>query len=193
MSDFTAFQLTTLFLVLVCYHVAEYLLAKHYHPKETKSSSFLITPEYLIAFTVGLIEYFIERHFWPEFKTNSSSLVLWFGVLMIIVGLYIRFSAILTAGKSFNHVIQDESKGNKLITHGIYKYVRHPGYLGFFIFAVGTQIMLKNIISTIGFIAVLWYFFYDRIIYEERFLVQMYGKDYIEYRNKTPTWIPFIK
>lgn len=193
MTDFTSFQLATLFVVLVCYHVAEYLLAKHFHPKETKLSSFLITQEYLLAFSIGLNEYFIERMVWPIFKTDSSSIILWLGVSMIAVGLFIRFSAILTAGKSFNHVIQDDSHGNKLITHGVYKYIRHPGYFGFYVFAIGTQLMLKNIISTVGFIIVLWHFFSDRIYYEEMTLVRMYGNDYVQYRDKTPTWIPFVK
>lgn len=191
--DFTAFQLTTLFVVLICYHICEYLLAKHFHPKETQLSSFLITKDYLIAFSIGLIEYFIERYIWPVFKTDSSSFVLWLGVLMIIVGLYIRFAAIITAGKSFNHVVQVESHGNKLITNGVYKYIRHPGYFGFFVFAVGTQVMLKNIVSTVGFIIVLWNFFNDRIKDEEVFLIRMYGNDYVQYRDRTPTWIPFIK
>ncbi|OHT07280.1 hypothetical protein TRFO_24620 [Tritrichomonas foetus] len=193
MADLTYFQLSFLLIVIVGYHVAEYLLAKHFHPDTTTASSFLITTEYLIAFTVGLVEFLIERYFWAS-KSDSSSLTIWVGIAMVIVGLYIRFSSIITAGKSFTHLVQYRKRAeHKLITHGIYKYIRHPGYFGFFVFAVGTQIMLKNFFSVIGFICVLWYFFYDRIKDEEEALVEFFGREYIEYRERTPTWIPFIK
>ena len=194
MGDLTQFQLFTLFFVIFFYHIAEYLLAKHFHPESTTASSFLITWHYLIAFTTGLVEYLIERYFWPVQKTDSSSFVIWFGFILIIVGLYIRFAAIITGGKSFNHEVQNsKSDDHVLVTNGIYKYFRHPGYFGFFVFAIGTQLLLKNIISTIAFIFVLWNFFNDRIHYEEMYLIQMFGNAYIEYRRKTPTWIPFIQ
>jgi hypothetical protein len=36
-------------------------------------------------------------------------------------------------------------------------------------------------------------FFKDRIEYEEELLVEFFGKEYIEYKMKTPVWIPFCK
>ena len=193
MGDITYFQVFFLLIVITGYHIAEYLLARHYHPKSTDSSSFLITKEYLLAFGFGFSEFIIGRYFWAS-KSDSSSIIIWTGFIMIIVGLYIRFDAIITAGKSFTHLVQYSKKKNHvLITHGIYRYIRHPGYFGFFVFAVGTQLLLKNFFSVILFIAVLWYFFYDRIKSEEEALVRFFGDDYIQYRKRTPTWIPFIK
>ena len=81
----------------------------------------------------------------------------------------------------------------KLVTDGIYRYIRHPSYLGFYIFAIGTQVFLSNIFTPIAFAGVLWYFFNDRIQYEEFYLIQFFGEKYIQYRNKTPTYLPFIK
>ena len=185
-------QIGGLFFLLIYYHVAEYVIHRMHHPKDTTTGSFLITPEYLLAFSIGILEYFIERYFYPW--KESLDFVFWFGVVCVAVGLYIRFAAILTAGKSFTHIVQyTKRKDHKLITTGIYKYVRHPGYLGFFIFAVGTQIALKNPITICGFVAVLWRFFSDRIEDEEEALCRMFPNEYDEYRKKTPTYIPFIK
>jgi protein-S-isoprenylcysteine O-methyltransferase len=80
-----------------------------------------------------------------------------------------------------------------LITQGIYHWIRHPGYLGFYVFAVGTQIALKNAFAVVVYIVVLWRFFHDRIVWEEGCLVDMFGADYRRYRGNTPTWIPFIE
>lgn len=193
MDEMMCFQLGSLLFLLVFYSVAEYLIQKHFHPDTTKFSSFLITRDYFIAYTLGFTEYLIERYFWPS-KSDPHSIIIYIGILMEIIGLYIRFSAILHAGKSFNHLIQTrKSTDHVLVTDGIYRYFRHPGYFGFFLFAVGTQVMLKNLLAVIGFIYVLWNFFNSRIQYEETALVHMFGKDYIEYRNRTPTRIPFIK
>lgn len=185
-------QLGFLISVLILYSVAEYLIQKHFHPNTTKKSSFLITKNYLIAYTLGFAEYLVERYFWPS-KSDPHSVIIYIGFLMEAIGLYIRFSAILHAGKSFNHMIQrKKDQDHVLVTDGMYKYFRHPAYFGFFLFAVGTQVMLKNILGVIGFSYVLWHFFDRRIRYEEQTLIDMFGRDYIDYRNRTPTCIPFI-
>lgn len=190
---FAVGQLLFLVIQLIFYHVTEYKIQKHFHPDTTDASSFLITKEYLIAFSCGAIEFIAERYFFP-FKSDPRSLIIWLGVVMIFIGLYIRFTAIITAGKSFTHLIATKQRTeHKLITHGIYRYIRHPSYLGFFVFAVGTQLMLQNIISLVGFVVVLFYFFKDRIEYEEEFLIKFFGQEYIDYKSKTKTWIPFIK
>jgi protein-S-isoprenylcysteine O-methyltransferase len=186
-------QLLGLLVILFFYHVSEYFIHKRLHPDKTDLTSFLITPEYLAAFSLGYIEYAIERYFLP-FKSNSHSPFIWIGVFAIVVGLYLRFAAILTAGKAFTHLVEFEARDDhKLVTNGVYRYIRHPGYFGFFVFALGTQTMLQNPLTIVVFAVVLWRFFSRRIWREERALIEMFGQDYQTYRARTPTWIPFIK
>jgi len=99
----------------------------------------------------------------------------------------------VTAGMAFTHYIQERRRsGHNLVKHGIYAYIRHPGYLGWFIWAPATQLILMNPICVVAFTIVAWYFFYDRIPYEEETLIDMFGNEYIEYRKKVPSYIPFI-
>jgi protein-S-isoprenylcysteine O-methyltransferase len=79
------------------------------------------------------------------------------------------------------------------VTYGVYRYIRHPGYFGFFVFALGTQTMLQNPVTIVVFAVVLWRFFSERIRAEERGLISMFGREYELYRDRTPTWLPFIK
>jgi protein-S-isoprenylcysteine O-methyltransferase len=101
----------------------------------------------------------------------------------------------ITAQASFTHAIQYQVRQeHKLITHGIYHYIRHPGYLGWFLWAPATQLMLMNPICFVLFLGWAWYFFNDRIPHEEEVLIDtMFGDAYRKYRERTPTWIPFIK
>jgi protein-S-isoprenylcysteine O-methyltransferase len=69
---------------------------------------------------------------------------------------------------------------------------RHPSYFGFFWWAIGTQLVLVNPVGLVGFCAVLWVFFSQRIAYEEKHLVEFFGERYVAYRDATPVYIPFI-
>ena len=65
--------------------------------------------------------------------------------------------------------------------------------MGWFVYTVGTQVILANPLCTAAFAYVSFQFFKDRIEYEEVALVEMFGESYVKYRAKTPTLIPGIK
>ena len=66
--------------------------------------------------------------------------VQWLGLVLVVFGEALRKASILTARRNFTHVVQlTRRPGHTLVTHGVYAFVRHPGYLGWFIWAVSTQ------------------------------------------------------
>lgn len=85
---------------------------------------------------------------------------------------------------------------------------RHPSYAGFFYWALGTQLVLQNPVSSIVYVILLWNFFSRRIkgifviaftdastdfgTAEEKALVHFFGQDYEDYRRRVGTKIPFI-
>lgn len=187
-------HISVLLFFIFVFHAGEYIISKINHPESVSISSTLVTAPFAFSLSFGIIEFLIESYIFGDFKTSFKSVIMWVGFLFIIVGLTIRVLAETTAKKAFtHHVAQKRVEEHKLITHGVYKYFRHPGYFGMFLFSVGSQLFLKNVISTIVFISVLWCFFNERIKMEERLLVSMFGRDYVEYRSHTPTRIPFIK
>ena len=55
-------------------------------------------------------------------------------------------AAMITAKANFNHVVQSDKKSNHvLVTHGLYGWSRHPSYVGWFYWSIGTQVMLNII------------------------------------------------
>ena len=110
----------------------------------------------------------------------------------MVSGLTMRLLSFYTAKSNFTHLVQHDKKQNhRLVTHGIYKYVRHPGYLGFFMFSLGSMLFIGNYICLVLYFIVLSRFFKDRIEYEEETLVYFF-EEYEEYRRRTPTYLPFI-
>merc|ERR1712187_349650 len=96
-------------------------------------------------------------------------------------------------GKNFDHIVMTEKKSNhELVTNGIYAYLRHPSYFGWFYWTVCSQLLLANPICTIGFAVAAHKFFSGRIPPEEHVLAKIYGQRYLDYASRTPIGIPFV-
>ena len=186
-------QLSQMLMAILIFHSSEYILAVAIHGKSNVTrGDLLISKHYLLALICSLLEYLLEIFLFPGLKEFwwISNL----GLVMVVIGEIIRKIAILTASQAFTHMIRiHRDEQHKLVTYGVYRFVRHPGYCGFLIWSVGTQIMLCNPISTIAFAVVVWKFFADRIPYEEHFLRQFFGSQYVEYARHVPSGVPFIK
>ncbi|KAG2568530.1 probable protein-S-isoprenylcysteine O-methyltransferase [Panicum virgatum] len=178
---------------LVFFHGSEYVLAAAFHGRRNvTATSLLISKQYVLAMSFAMLEHLTEILIFPEVKEY------WFisniGLLMVLISEIIRKLAVVTAGRAFTHVIRIYHEDqHQLITHGVYRFMRHPGYSGFLIWAVGTQVMLCNPVSTVAFTYVLWRFFSKRIPYEEFFLRQFFGSEYEEYAQRVHSGLPFIK
>jgi len=180
-------------LFLSTFHLLEFFITALYNPYVTSADSFLIN--HSIAYTTAALLSWTEFwvHFWcfPPFSTIYMMLL---GVVMAIVAQCIRTLAMATCAESFNHLIQVTKKDNHvLVTNGIYKIFRHPSYVGFYYWAVGTQLLLGNIICTVLFAIAAWMFFKRRIPYEEEALLQLFPEEYPDYVKSTYVGIPFLK
>jgi len=72
----------------------------------------------------------------------------YFGLLLCAFGEALRKSAIWTARDNFTHLVQQEkAQTHTLVTHGVYSWFRHPSYVGWFYWSIGTQVMYTNLIS----------------------------------------------
>jgi len=90
-------------------------------------------------------------------------------------------------------IAYNKEEKHELVRHGVYSISRHPSYFGFFIWGIGSQLMLVNILSTPMYAYVLWHFFNDRIRYEERLLIKFFGAEYINYRRTVSVLIPYVE
>ncbi|CAM8959423.1 unnamed protein product [Rhodiola kirilowii] len=186
-------QLLQMFCAVTFFHGSEFILAVVNHGiSNVTLESLLISKHYVLAMIFSLAEYMIELYFFPGLK------ILWWvsnsGLVMVVIGEVLRKLAIITAGKAFTHLIKRRrEEHHNLVTNGVYKLVRHPGYTGFLVWSVGTQVMLCNPISTVVFLVVVWQFFATRIPYEEYYLRSFFGVQYEAYAERVPSGIPFVK
>ena len=70
------------------------------------------------------------------------------GIGLMLLGIVIRVSAVLTLRKAFTLNVQVTSR-QKLITLGLYRKIRHPAYTGSILSLVGVALALRNLLSVI--------------------------------------------
>lgn len=113
------------------------------------------------------------------------------GLSLVFLGLYIRIWSVLILGSNFNtHILQKEE--GKLITVGLYKIIRHPSYLGAYMFFVGNCLMLNSYYSLIASLILLFFAYNYRIKIEEKELISYFKQEYIKYKNESWCMIPYL-
>ena len=175
---------------MAVFHFSEFHLTAIYNSGTLSFDSFLLNHsiEYGIAAVVSWIEYLVEYVIYPDMKAVSLfSLV---GLILVVGGELMRKVAMITAGSNFTHEVAHRKRYNhELVTTGVYGWVRHPSYVGWFYWSIGTQLLLCNPICTIGYSVASWRFFKERIYYEERMLIAFFGQQYIQYKKTVTTGI----
>ena len=115
----------------------------------------------------------------------------WAGLALVVAGIIIRWTAILTLRRYFTIAVTIQ-EGHELIDHGIYSAVRHPAYSGAIVSVIGLGLAFGNWLSlavlTIVGVAALSY----RIAVEERALVDHFGDRYRDYARRTKRLIPGV-
>ncbi|KAG6027464.1 hypothetical protein E4U41_000932 [Claviceps citrina] len=187
---------------LSLFHFLEFWTTAARNTPQATVSAFLLTanwPAYPVAHALACLECLVTHTVlagrgprWASL-TGLPPLLLLLGCAMVVVGQVVRSLAMLHAGTSFNHTVQTrKADSHALVTTGVYGFVRHPSYFGFFYWGLGTQLVLGNTFCFVGYAYVLCRFFGSRVRVEERKLVEFFGDEYVRYRERVGTMIPFV-
>lgn len=177
--------------LLALFHFSEYFVTSLTNPATLNPGSFLLyhSPAYVFAIIASFLEYSLECYLFPSFKRFNTLAI--FGLSLCVIGESVRKLAMFTAGENFSHLIRStKSPYHNLVTHGIYSHFRHPSYAGWFYWAIGSQILMLNPVCTILFAVISYKFFKSRIAYEEQTLIEFFGPQYLDYKEKVGLWMP---
>jgi len=119
-------------------------------------------------------------------KTDYFYLGITISILALIVGI-LAIKTQTIGNFNIRPTIKDNSK---LITHGIYKYIRHPMYLSVIIGTFGILICNINSSKIIFFIQLVATIMI-KLYYEEKLWIQ-HDKEYNNYIKSSKRLIPFI-
>jgi protein-S-isoprenylcysteine O-methyltransferase Ste14 len=113
----------------------------------------------------------------------------WLGAIAFAVAL--RLFHLSHAGLGKNWSVTLELKENHvLVTHGIYKYMRHPMYLAFWIWTIAQAVLLPNWIAGLAGLVGFGTLYFVRVGREEAMMIEAFGNEYRTYMKTTPRVIP---
>lgn len=146
----------------------------------------ILLPAFLL-----LVGYRFEIIF-PNLISNSDS-SLNAGIILSLIGAVILFLAVSQLfvygrGMPISHLPPEF-----LVTKGIYKYMRHPVYVGYNLLFAGLCIMnsLTNTAIFSGMLLLILWIIYAKYI-EEPLLIKRYGAEYRVYKNNVPLIPPLF-
>ena len=127
---------------------------------------------------------------WIMMEVNPDTVVfIVFEFLIFSVGLVLFVWGVITIAKS-------RIRKEGLITHGLYRFIRHPQHLGLSIMTLVTSLYIPwttDLGIRLGEI-LSWSLFTLILIiisdFEDRKLVKKFGEDFLEYRDKTGSFFP---
>ena len=113
------------------------------------------------------------------------------GFVLVVIGLIIRITSILTLKQYFTYSVA-KVQDQPLIETGLYKIIRHPGYLGQLLIFIGISISVSNWLSILLMMIPVAIGYFYRIKVEESFMIAQLGENYLNYQKRTKRIIPMI-
>jgi protein-S-isoprenylcysteine O-methyltransferase Ste14 len=117
-------------------------------------------------------------------KKELPPIALGFSCALVIVGMLTSFVVLRWLGKAFSIM----AEARRLVTHGPYRYVRHPLYICEELAVIGTFIQVMSPLALVIFI-MHGVFQVRRMLNEERVLRATFP-EYEEYARRTPRLVP---
>src|SRR5262245_13535732 len=119
---------------------------------------------------------------------GTATLTNWaIGFVLIVIGEWIRLAGVAAAGT----VTRRRSREvQRLVTYGIFRWVRNPLYVGNFLIWMGF-VVISGVWWFLPIAALLFAIQCSLIVsYEEGVLESIFGQEYLDYKKTTPRWIP---
>jgi protein-S-isoprenylcysteine O-methyltransferase Ste14 len=130
--------------------------------------------EFLLTGVFGEEQFY---RFFNSYVFPASKVIIGIGILLIIFG--------------WRQIHKGRSQG-KLVTTGLYKYVRHPQYLGFLLITMGLNVMWLTIITLIMW-PVLAFLYWRLAKKEDKEMEEQFGEEFREYKRQVPGFIPRLR
>lgn len=114
--------------------------------------------------------------------------VRWLGASIGAVGVAVFITAVITMQNSWRVGVSKSDK-TELVTNGIFSISRNPAFLGFDLLYIGLLLMFFNwvLFAVSVFAAVMFHL--QIVNVEEDFLLEAFGEDYLNYKNKVNRYI----
>lgn len=186
---FSYMPLTVLFVVLLAMTVVALFAGGNLSSgvREDRENRWVIAVFFVVGLLDGYLPALTDRfNFW----TIDHDTIRWLGVIAFAIGGSVRLWPVFVLGRRFSGLVAIQP-GHALVTTGIYRFIRHPSYLGLLLTAFGWGLAFR---AGVGLLlaAIMIPVLIARMNSEERLLESQFGEQYDDYRSCTSRLIPGI-
>ena len=115
----------------------------------------------------------------------------WVGLVLMLAALYLFYETHRQLGKNWSVTLETRKK-HELVDTGLYAFVRHPMYSAFWLLAFAQAFLLANWIAGLSGIVGWGILFFLRVGHEERLMIDTFGREYVDYMNRTKRVVPWV-
>jgi protein-S-isoprenylcysteine O-methyltransferase len=159
-------------------------------PDELQTDRWLLPVLGRLVIVASLVVSIVEVRLLGDTRFTLPAEVEPFGVVLLFVGIGLDIAGRLSLRKFYSETVRIRPD-HKLITHGVYRFIRHPIYLGVLLYAFSLPLILQNLLGFLITMA-LTPMLIIRIRLEEKVLADRFGQEYAEYARKTKRLIPYV-
>lgn len=113
-------------------------------------------------------------------------------IIRVVPGAFFLFLSGYLAQTGLAIVFGKEQNNPKVIRKGVFSVVRHPIYLSEILFYLGLLLLSMSLAGTLVWLMTIGFLHYISR-HEEKLLLARFGKDYKQYMQDVPMWIPRLK
>lgn len=117
--------------------------------------------------------------------------VRWAGSLLVLASVALRIVSVLQLGPAYS-VDLGVAPGQRLVTAGLYRVIRHAGYLSLIVAFAGLALTFWHPVATTLCLTLPPAVIAWRIRLEEGLLERAYGEEYRAWARRTKRLIPFV-
>ena len=115
----------------------------------------------------------------------------WVGAAVFAVALWLLWRSHADLGRNWSPTLEIR-EGHSLVTHGVFRYIRHPMYAAHGLWAVAQALLLQNWIVGPAFLALSLPLYVLRVPREEEMMLEHFGEEYRSYIGRTGRVIPRV-
>ncbi len=117
--------------------------------------------------------------------------IAYLGIATLCGALWLFYRSHRDLGQNWSISLQLRNE-HRLITSGVYRFIRHPMYSSFFLLAFAQFLLLPNWFASASGLVGIGLLYALRIRQEERMMLNRFGADYRDYTRRTKRLIPWV-
>ncbi|QKS72255.1 isoprenylcysteine carboxylmethyltransferase family protein [Paenalkalicoccus suaedae] len=178
-----------IFIGLSIIWVGEFLLFKSRKTEATDEADGSSFPWILISVIAVVAISLVSREF--GILATEQAGIQTIGVVLVGLGIFLRYWGIMELGKQFTRDVQVRD-GDKLVSKGPYRILRHPLYTGLFSIVLGFSVYTGSILGVVTALLFFTPLLLRRMQLEENMLIGAFGPEYKTWRESRYRLFPFI-